>query len=91
MSGEHEPSLVWIAEGTVQWEAWREHRTNRGLKMPEPFEVKGESGAGWWFPRPLPTNVPLLFSRAPDGASAFPTKRGKDAKPAKRPRSRHKS
>ena len=45
MSDEHNPSLVWIAEGTVQWEAWREHRTNRGLKMPEPFEVKGESGA----------------------------------------------
>ena len=84
MSEEHpRPSLVWIAEGTGQWEAWREHRTSRGLPMPVPLEVDGEGGAGWWFPRPLPTHTPLLVSGTPASAP----NRGKAAKPAKRPRS----
>jgi hypothetical protein len=91
MSDEHDrPTLVWIAEGTVQWEAWQEHRTTRGLRMPTPLEVNGESGAGWWFPRPMPTNVPLLFGTPRKSASPPAAKREKDAKPAKRPRSRHK-
>jgi hypothetical protein len=37
------PPLVWIAEGTVLCEEWREHRTNRGLRMRAPLEVNGET------------------------------------------------
>ena len=82
------PSLVWIAEGTAEWEAWRKHRTGRGLRIPTPLKVMDESGAGWWFPRTLPTGTPPLSSTPPISAPS-PTKNSEEtAKPAKRPRNR---
>ena len=77
------PRLVWIAEGTAEWEAWREYRSSRGLRVPAPLVVTGESGAGWWFPRTLPISTPLS-STLPISASPPTTNSKKTGKPAKR-------
>ena len=45
---------VWITHETPEWEAWREHRASRGMRMPSPVLDARNEGRGWFFPSAWP-------------------------------------